>query len=529
MGRSLLTLTAVLGLWVAFALALAWPGGLFVTKHSADAVHMVAIADRIAQGDLPHLDFMTPIGILAFWPISMVIRLGFDVGQAFLFAQIVFGAVMGLIAFFATRKRMDHGWVLIFVALVLILSMALVHGEADIAVSVSMHYNRWAWSVAFVALAMAMLSPEGPARFDGPLIGFLMVALALIKVTYFAALAPIVIVGLALTGQRRTLLTGILVGLFLVLVMTGIVGVNYWTSYLGDLLAVAGSEIRSQPGLDLIQMFTAPPYLAATFICFAMVVVLRRSGLEAEGLLVLMLIGAGGYITYQNFGNDPQWWALLALFLGLWSIEVPGQGARTGLMIGSIGLAAMSAPSFLNMTVSPFRHAAIPQEDYIPELQGGSRHQDLYVSETKANRLRADTPLGDPYRYFGTEEEVAEPVVFQGQVLNDCQTEPIVSYYGSITQDLRDRGLAQGAGIFSMDILNPYWLYGDHRPLEGGTPWYYSGLPGLDDAEFVLLPACPIRTKSRDLIVEAMGDIELREVVRTPMYTLYEKPQSADN
>jgi len=509
--------------WAVLAVALLWPGGLSITKHTGDALHMVAIVERLAQGQLPHLDFMSPIGILAFWPIAVLVKFGLSVGQAFVLAQVLVGAGLAAIAFFVIARRLEGLWPAGFAALVLILSMALVHGEAEIAVSVSMHYNRWAWALAFIVLAMAALPVSGGAALDGVIMGALMVALVLVKVTYVAVLAPLVILGLLITDQRMTLAIALPVGLLILAVLTAVLGVGFLAAYIGDLLAVARSDVRAQPGLDFSQILTAPAYLAWTIIAFVMVVVLRRGGFDGEGILVLALIGAGGYITYQNFGNDPQWLALLAFLLAVWAAEAPRSGARPALLLGAAALSAMIAPSFINMAISPFRHLAIDRAAYMPALTGAEWHQDLYVSRVKANRLRADTPLSEGVRTFNAPEPgtLPEPAVFRGETLPDCRTEPVPGYFASITADLEERGLAQGASIFAMDILNPYWLYGDHRPLARGTPWYYSGLPGFEDAEYVLLPACPVISKVRNLIAEELKDVPLEEVAVTPLYTLY--------
>ena len=66
MSRTVIAWIALVALWGAMAVALVLPGALSITKHSGDALHMIAIMERLAQGQLPHLDFQTPIGILAF-------------------------------------------------------------------------------------------------------------------------------------------------------------------------------------------------------------------------------------------------------------------------------------------------------------------------------------------------------------------------------------------------------------------------------------------------------------------------------
>lgn len=520
MSRPFTAMAALVMLWAVFAVALMWPGALAITKHSGDALHMIDIVERLALGQVPHRDFMTPIGLLAFWPIALLVKAGLSVGQAFLVAQVGLGAVLGALAWAFARPRVEAGWALALAALVLTLTMALVHGEAEIAVSVSMHYNRWAWAIAFIVVFAAFLPREDGAAWEGPLIGLLMAALALTKVTYFAVLAPLVVLGMLVTGQRMALAIALVTGGIVAVLLTGLFGIGYWVAYVGDLLAVARSEIRAQPGLDLAQIFTAPAYLLGTAVAFGSVILLRRGGYEVEGLLVLLLTLAGSYITYQNFGNDPQWLALLALLLAIWAVEAPTSGPRVPLALSAMALAAMIAPSFINMAASPMRHASIDQSDYMPLLAGGDRHQDLLVSRVKGNRIRGDVALNG-YRAFDPKPG-SDPTVFRGEALPDCRTEPVAGYFGTLAADLRERALAQGAGIFTMDILSPHWLYGDHPPLIGGTPWYYSGVPGLADAQFVLLPSCPVLTRVRGLIAAELEDVPMAEVARTELYTLYE-------
>ncbi|MEO0676111.1 MAG: hypothetical protein AAFZ02_01015 [Pseudomonadota bacterium] len=509
----------VAGLWAVFTAVLLWPGALSITKHTGDALHMVAIVERMAQGQVPHLDFVTPIGALAFWPIAVFVEAGAEVGAAFLRAQVLVGALLGLLALYVAGRRVSWRAAAAFGAMVVILAMALVHGEPDIAVSVSMHYNRWAWGLAFIVVLMACLPVERSGA-DGVILGALMAALLLIKVTYFAALAPLVILGLLLTGQRATLALGLIVGLCIVAALTLVLGLGFWQAYLGDLLAVAGSDVRARPGVAFAEVLTGPAFLMGTGLSLAMVVVLRRAGFESEGILVLLLFGAGAYITYQNFGNDPKWFALFAFLLAAWAREAPRTGsARPALIAASVALAALIAPSFINMAVSPFRHAGIDRAAYMPALVGGTRHQDLYVSKFKGNRVRSDTPLGGVRGFEAPEPQ--PPIVFRGQTLADCRTDATAGYFASIAADLREAGLAQGASVYMMDILNPLWLYGDHRPLEGGTPWHYSGTPGFEDAEFVLLPHCALIVPVRNQIAESLQGAEMTEVARTERFTLY--------
>ncbi|MEL6914126.1 MAG: hypothetical protein AAFP13_06460 [Pseudomonadota bacterium] len=532
MSGTLKALGATVVLWLIWAAALFYPGGLAVSQHEGDTIHLIDIVERMALGQVPHLDFMTPIGAGAFWPIAVLVGAGLSMGQAFVVSQVVLGGLIALAATWVASARMPWGWALALGALTVVTVMALMHGTDDLAVSVSMHYNRWAWGVSFVVLTMVVIPSEGRGPgIEGVLLGLGMAALLMVKVTYFAAILPIVIVLALLTGQRGVLLIGVASGLALVALLTLLLGVDFWLAYLGDLLAVARSEVRPQPGLPITQIVTGAGYVAGTVVAFAMLVTLRRTGFESEGLFVLMFFGAGAYITYQNFGNDPLWMAYLALLLGVWAGMQTEERPQWTLAMGAVALAAMIASSVINLGISPFRHALLDRDKYVPALMGTDRHQDLVLLIPRANVLKADIALGRGAAPFiglpePGEDAAAEdaPVVFRGRTLEDCNATGSAAYFANIARDLAAQGLAQGAAIFMMDILNPLWLYGDHPPLAGGAPWHYDDLPGIEAADFVLLPTCPVRSESVALLVEDMDGVPLTEVAERPLYILYARP-----
>lgn len=522
MGRPLLAAGIVAGLWAVLSAMLLAAGELRVLEHVGDGLHMIAIVERMAQGQLPHLDFMTPIGALAFWPIAMLVRAGLSVGMAFLVAQSAVAAVLAALTLVIATRRMAWPWVAVLGALVIVLCVAVIHGGSNVSISVSMHYNRWAWAMSFGVLIIAALPPSEERPWDGVVLGLLLAGLVMIKVTYFAVLAPLAVLGLVASGQIRTLTLALSTGALTALALTGLFGVGYWMAYLGDLLTVTGSTVRAQPGDNYTEVLFDPAYLAANAIAAGMGVALRRSGMESAGLFVILLVFGGAYITYQNFGNDPQWLALLAVLLAVWAADMSSDRGRQVVLTGAVALAAIVAPSYHNMLVSPYRHLVQTPESYIPLLVGTDYHQDVRASRIQANRIRGDAPLSQGIRPFDP-PEAKEPVVFQGEVLPDCIATPQAGYYASVVADLKERGLAQGATLFVMDVLNPYWLYGAHPPLAGGAPWYYGGLAGYEDADFVLSLTCPTFTPVRDVIAAELSEVELTEVARTPLYTLYTK------
>ena len=509
----------LLGAFLAYAAALLVPQGLNITMHTGDAVHMTGIVERMARGELPHIDFMTPIGALAFAPIATFVRWGMSAGEAFLAAQLLVAALVLAMGLYVARRRLPGWAVLSFCLILLVMCAALIHGEARQGVSVSMHYNRWAWALAFVALVASAFEPRRVTAADGLITGLILAILAMIKVTYFVTIAPLVLIFAILTGQGRMIVGGLGTGLLFAALVTVVHGLAYWDAYLGDLLTVAGSDLRAQPGDDLKEIFNSPPYVGATVVVIAMAYALRRMGADAQAAMTILLLPAGAYITYQNFGNDPQWLMLFALFLGVWAARRSDETQRTTLIIGAVACAAFATPSYVNMAVSPFRHMMIPAAQYTPVLEGGKIHQDIRMSKVKANRINANEPLAGITPVAG--HTPSDPFEFNGEVLRDCRTDPQAAYYASIINDLAERDLAQGGRIFVADVFGPLWLYGDFAPLRGGAPWYYGGLSGLADANFVLVPSCPVLSVVRNLILKDMQDMDMRQVAKADLYTLY--------
>lgn len=521
-------LAAVLGLVVAVLGGLALAKGAFlVGKHEGDTLHLVDMVLRMGlAGQVPHLDFMTPIGIGATWPIAAFVAAGLGVGHAFLAAQIAVALALVLPTFLVARSRFP-GWVgLAFGAYVMGLCLALVHGEANAAISPSMHYNRWAWALAYLALPLALLRPlPGVAArpgLEGAVIGLALGGLALTKVTYFVALAPAIFLALALRRDWVRLGVALGAGLTVAAAMTAGFGFDYWLAYVHDLIAVKASTIRGAPGADYAEIITAPAYLVGSLGALALVIYWRQSGFKAEGLALLVALPGLAYITYQNWGNDPQWLILLAAF----AITLrPDAGARSpegwplaaGLGAVALVLATVGAPSAINLFWSPLRHFNTPTDGLVPMLGKRAADADLLVSAARAYRATETRPAdgpGQPYAAYAAllkglegapEEEGEDRAVLNGEALPDCE---MVQGYGAVfdtwAKDLGAAGFG-GAKIFVADLFSSLWLYGDFPPLEGGTPWYYGGTPGLAQADHVLVPLCPLSAAARKGALEAIG------------------------
>ena len=146
--------------------------GFDIGKQDGDTIQMADSVLRMARGEWPHLDFMSPIGVLAMAPIALFVRLGAGIGHAVFLAQALVALILLLPAAHVARSRIGGwtGWA--YAGFVMVLCLALVHGQTEPSISISMHYNRWAWAIVYVALPLIVLEPRGKAAptLDGVII-----------------------------------------------------------------------------------------------------------------------------------------------------------------------------------------------------------------------------------------------------------------------------------------------------------------------------------------------------------------------
>ena len=512
-------------------------GGLYFDTYEGDTLHLLDIVLREARGQWPHLDFETPIGLLATAPIALFVRMGAGAGHAMLYAQVLVATLALPAIWWASLTRFRGAYAYAFGGLSLVLLLALVYGGTDPAISMSMHYNRWAWAAAFVAVALAVLPPDEEIRapvLDGVIVGAALAALALLKVTYFIAFLPAIAV--ALIGHRavRTIAAAAATGLAIAAALTLLAGPGFWPAYIGDLLSVLTSEVRPRGSASLAEAVNSPERLGASIVLLASVMLLRQADRKLEGFVLLLLAPAFFYVTFQNFGNDPKWTWFLGLFLLRLrpAHEVRGEfgyDTRQPIFIAAVLSLAFATPSLTNMAFSPLRHLGVDTAGYVPLLPGSGAHTDLQMP---GGRLMAVTAMvtmdgaGQPFAEGRDPVARQYSATFDGTDLPDCQIDSgFTTVFTTISEDLEAAGLVDGKTVLAADLISPYWLYGAGEPLSGAAPWYYGGLPGWDSVDYLLIPMCPISMGVRKLFLDAVADAgaPLTEVRRNELYLLYTK------
>lgn len=509
-------------------------GAFYIGKHEGDTMHLAELVLRMAEGQLPHLDFMTPIGVLAIAPIAAFVRLGQGLGHAIFHAQIVVALVLFLPVMRVALSRLSGVWPYAYCGFVMLLCLALVHGEAESSVSISMHYNRWSWALSYIVVPLAVLAPLGRPRpwLDGGLVGIGMGLLVLTKVTYFAAFAPAVLVAILARRDMTMLLAAVTGGLAVAALATAVAGPAFWAAYLQDLLTVAGGDARAAPGESFVDVIVAPLYMGGSLVLIATVIFLRQAGRQVEGLALLLLMPGFFYVAYQNFGNDPQWLYLVAMMafvlrpdFGHWNGM--GWDLREALTVAGIAALCFGAPSAINLAFSPWRHLASDTEDTVPMLSRLPAHRDLLSSAQRLYTVNYKRPYDrpeDPFAAWRDQAKREAVPVLNGEELPECQIEGgITVWFEIVTDDLAAAGYG-GAAILGTDLYSAYWMFGDFRPVKGAAPWYYGGLPGVENADYIVVPTCPMAFTLRSSMLAALEETgwTLREVRRHPLYLLAE-------
>ncbi len=263
-------------------------GDFLVNSFEGDALHLAAGVLRLLDGEVQHIDFHTPLGVLSFLPARILMSAGLGFGLAAAYSNLFVALVFLPVLIWVGESRFSGGLRYCFAFVILLLFLAISHGGPETGqVDFALHYNRWCWAVSGLAISLAIL--DGPDRpkariVDGVLLGICFGFLALTKATFFIFLAPAVVLGLIARRRLDVLAAAAAAGvvlLIILLVLTG--GPDVALAYIADLKAVSGGDLRTVPSLGITSVIISPEKLAGSVAVLAAGFGLRRAGYQAEG------------------------------------------------------------------------------------------------------------------------------------------------------------------------------------------------------------------------------------------------------
>lgn len=519
---------------ILFTATLLLPGKLLITAHIGDVLHVLDAGFRMAEGEIPHQDFMTPIGIFAFAPIALFLSLGFGPAASMVLAN-TFAALLLLPAIaFVGNRRLDGLQKYAFGAVVVIMTMAMIYGGVEAWTSYSMHYNRWAWAVTFIVLA-AMIFPLRSGNPDNLgdilVIGFGLSILAMLKITFFLAFGAATLLILLVTKRYKTIAGVAIIGAAVVGILTAFLGLDFWFAYADDLLLVANAQVRIDPDRSLFEVLSNPDRVLGVIALLFSIIFFRMSSLKQQGLILLILTPPFVYVVHQNWGNDLKWLFLLGLYFAVFLPNLANKqffGVNAAKVSGifSVVIFTLFAPTIVAMGTSIFRASIFETKEYqiVPytvvesDLWAlGTPFADMAVKNFIPGAENPDTiekpDNGTPFQHVFNDEEL--PVC---SIMLD-----ILGNMAVTIQHLEQFPETHGKQVLIADFLNALWMFADYERLTNGAPWYYHGDAGQQQAEYYFVPLCPSGPQFRSESNRAMEQTgwQLEEVGRTSMFILF--------
>lgn len=510
-------LGVLLGLFgVLQAGALLIPGRLGVDEMWGDVLHLMDGVARVRLGQVPHLDFMTPLGTLSLQAVAM-----WDAGpgMAALLANALVMAMCLPLALWLGASRLSFGAALALGLCAMTLCATLSWTGAAVGATAAMNYNRWGWAATMLVLPILLVPPRRPGQAadwgDGLALGLTGALVVFMKLTFVAALGPAWLVW-ALAGRGRAALVSLgaaALGAAVLIPATG--GPEAAVAYAQDLIAVANSATRASPGAAVGEIASAPLLIPLTLGCVAGALALLRGGLAREAALFALGAMAIYLASWQNYDNQPTGAVALPFVLlalaprAREGAKALGWPAAAVLRTLAVALLALTVPPFLNMERSVFANwrSLSDREQLLPDAA-----PDIWWEATEP-RILAPADEGETRTFGGVE-------------FATCQMPTgYVRAVAEAAEALRSDPALRGRTVMNADIIDALWLPAGAPPLPGAQLWLYAPpTRALLTAELLAVPRCPIATWASGFVLDEAQRLGLTgaPVARTTLWTIFE-------
>ncbi|MGG7566102.1 hypothetical protein ACQ5SO_08080 [Rhodovulum sp. DZ06] len=547
----LLALSAVAA---ALAAALLGTTQIFMSEMIHDVLHLIDGARRIAVGQVPHVDFHTPLGRLSFQPVTWAAELfGLNWDRAILAANGLVAAALLPLLVWAGRSRLGFWPGLGLGIFCLYLCFALTWRFDYEASTLAMSYNRWGWALALPLSVLMIVPPRMQSRraadwVDAVLIGLGAAALVWLKITYAAGVALLWLAWAAAGGRRMVALRSVLVGIPAIVIPAIIVAggpgaaIGMAEGYFGDLMDVRNSNIRASAGAPPLAILAAPVHAPLAIIWVVAGLLLLKAGLRRSALMWFAAMAGTTLIAWQNYGNNQVGLVGLAACLPVFAVvigavrpdvKLAGIPADTALRAMTVAVALVAAQQVLLLNRSifvgyreadglrehPFVALGAPDLAIKTSLSGVVAEQSIVPPRTAPENLAPDQRRRELFGTLGAR-------TLGGREFPDCTVRRgIPQVQEALQEAIAARPALQGRTILVADIVNHMWMSVGAPPQEGVQIWQYS--PHGDtiaEAELFAVPTCAIDTSNRNQAIDealARGD-RLTSVLSLPLWEVFE-------
>ncbi len=521
----------LLATWIAataaLAAAAAIKGALYLDGAEGDALHMIQAVALMAEGLAPHRDFMTPTGILAFWPIALGVERGLPIGASFHLAQAGVALAILPLLWWTAVSRLGFRLGLWFGVAVLILLMSPTDAGGG-SLAVSEHHLRWAWAFAFVAVTVAVVGARhGRGRaLDGVALGTCLSILFLLEAAFFAGLAPGVLLALALRRRFLSIAAALLAGAAVTLAVNAVFGAAILWDYLGDLLREGSAPVPPLRDSGTADILTAPPFAVGAILLAFAVRALRRVGAGTEAAALIALAPGFLWITHRS-GGDPLWLLVLAVLLFGSRLRSPSMsGTGSGPMVAAVAFASVIvvAGPWIGFAAGQFRHLAADPSAHVQALPESPVAQDILLARTPAADPEAAVRQSHLIGLGAPPGALRDDDMFLGEPLPRCRSVGgAIGAQRRLADQIAARAAVENSRIFVADEYSALWLAGAGEPVEGVAIRNFGDPIGFEGADFLVVPLCPLRPDiRRELLrrIEAEFADRLQEEARGGSFIL---------
>ena len=301
--RHLFAVLPVVCLFIGLATMQTLSEGILIESYFVDTLFVLDMVSRMASGEVPHVDFTLHLGAL---PFSLINALSSNVLDGFFRAQYVLSLLLMCIAFWVGVTRLKP-ILTSFLALIILITTTSLAPSFDHQITPALFYNRWAWAIATLFLVLVLVEPRKgtSSLLDGVVCALLVMALLMIKITFFVALAPVGVLALILQKRMQAIFITFVASVVIVVVIAAFWGPSFWWHYFANLVWVADNPVRVAPGRTLWNMVLAPEFLALSVTYLAFVgLVFATAGPAKAGLFAIAGVCLC-YVQYQNFAQVP--------------------------------------------------------------------------------------------------------------------------------------------------------------------------------------------------------------------------------
>lgn len=509
---------------------------VFVNNMPIDVLHTILGAERIRMGEVPHSDFHTPIGALAFYLLAWLTSFSGDIVYTLKLSNVVVGGmVLALSIWLAVTRLSQISFLLVGIYLVM-LSMSFSWDEAEAGVTFAMYYNRWSWCLFIFALLLC-IAPRQPSKTkdltDAVILAFIFFALAFIKVSFFVSVLVGTAIAATVFGRSRIFLLAVPIG---VLVSGLAIGLDIMplslSGYLQDIIDAARSPIRVRSMTDIADAPLLAKNIGQTLAVLVLILICFRLKLWEIFILTGMILGFSAANTVQNYGNGLAGFfaaAILALEFIVSRKDFPEMDRTLAVAAAAfIFAAALPLVYYSQLTLVA---VSTENEEMIAPFSEPSR-----LSSFRTKKPTEEIEPGEKLFHY------AEPKMIGTETIESCAiVEDHLVYLQSLseaTDALWEIGLQPEDKVVSFGLINPFWLTTGTAPIPGGHLWYVGkvSVPKKDllkNVRFFALEKCAHKhaldktwQEAREVSGIDFSRMKLR--AETQLWMIFESPGFSD-